>query len=275
METRIILELCCNHQGSKQIAKRMIDEAVELNCWGVKFQKRDIESMPEEQKSMPRNSGNSFGPTYYEHRKALEFDTHEMLELKKYAEKKGLKAIVSVFDMVSAKEMVDIGFEYVKLPSQLYTNIKMVKFLGKSDSKLIGSTGMHTLNEIKHFHYNYQYDIIMFCRSIYPCNLQEISFGNFTALQKMLDWEIIDFGYSSHDQEGQGIKYAVVLGAKYIERHYTLDKTWKGSDHSISSDFEEMKKIIKEIEFIEKYINVRSFELSEKEKKVRKRYRGF
>ena len=278
MRTKIILELCCNHQGSINIAKQMIDDAHLLGAWGVKLQKRDVEAIPDKLKNTTRSPLNSFGGTFYEHRKALEFSVKQMLELKEYIESKKMRSLVSVFDELSAKQMLAVGYEYIKLPSQLYSNENLVKLISDKTKKLIGSTGMHTLNEISEFKYNDCYNILFFCRSLYPCNLSEIKLGNFLKFKNIINKQTkkTKIGYSSHDIEGIGIKYAVLLGAEFIERHYTMDKTWIGSDHStVSSDFEETQKIIKEIEYIETVVKIESENLDESEKKIRLKYRGF
>lgn len=285
MQTKIILELGCNHNGSIDIAKRMIDDAAKLGVFGIKFQKRDVECFSDGLKLLPRKPENSFGPNYYEHRKALEFSVAEIIDLKKYAESLGLIPVVSVFDMKSAVEMVEAEFDYIKLPSQYYSHYALNKTLmdvgavGSVAMKLniIVSTGMHTLDEIFKWQYFDQASITMYCRSIYPCELKEVDFNSMLELKNKLKGSIL--GYSSHDKNGEAIFYAVLLGAKYIERHYTLDKTMKGSDHgTVSSDFLEMQKIISEIKKAEEILNSSKniFELfSENEKRVRMVYRGF
>ena len=95
MKTKLILELGCNHQGKIELAKKMIDNAEKLGVWGIKLQKRDIGSIPEKIRLKTRDIKKSFGKTYAEHRRALEFNCHEILELKKYTESKGLKFIIS------------------------------------------------------------------------------------------------------------------------------------------------------------------------------------
>lgn len=283
MRTKLIMEIGCNHQGEMAHAKQMIDDAEELGFWGVKFQKRDIASIPESMKFVKRDLKNSFAENYYDHRAALEFSTAQMIELKEYAEKKKLAAIVSVFDFVSIEEMIlNAGFHYVKLPSQFYTHFTFNKilFAMRLMGKIffIASTGMHSIKEITDYQYFGRHDLTMYCRSIYPHEISEVSFTSFLSLRdKLRKVNPKSFGYSSHDKDGEAIKYCVLLGAEYVERHYTLDKTWKGSDHStVSSDKEEMKKIIADINYIESLLESScEKDILEKEKKVRMVYRGF
>lgn len=274
MKTKIILELGCNHQGNTNIAKQMIDDAYRLNVYGVKIQKRDINSIPEEVKTKKRDIHNSFGVNYYEHRKALEFSTTEILELKEYAESKGLEFSVTVFDMFSAYEMKDCGIKNIKLPSQLYMNDELNKYILNNFGKTFISTGMHELDEIEYYKYFDSHSVLYYCRSIYPCAINEVCMSKLIYLKSLLTNSSI--GYSSHEDEGEAIPFAVLCGAEYIERHYTLDKTMKGSDHAtVSSDYTEMERIIKEINLIESVIGEKTDKLIESEKIVRKIYRGF
>jgi len=280
MKTKIILEFGCNHNGEFDIAIDMIDQASILGVWGVKFQKRNIEAIPDTVKRIKRNLKDSFGANYYEHRKVLEFTKEQMVDLKRYAEYKGLKFCCSVFDLDSLADMVEIGCHHIKLPSQLYTDSALQKELiavrDTFGTKILVSTGMHNAEEIINNDWLKYADIIFHCISIYPCQLKEMNIIFIQSLKK-LSVENCGFavGYSSHDELGVGIKYAVMAGAEYIERHFTLDKTMKGSDHlTVSSDVKEMERIISDIKMAEEILGVDRV-CSEKEKKIRQVYRGF
>jgi SAM-dependent methyltransferase len=176
--------------------------------------------------------------------------------------------------------MVRCGIKYIKLPSQLYTS-KLVKFLYnkklRRELKIVLSTGMHTLDQVfKNSNYNYA-DIIFYCRSIYPCVLNEVNFKGFIEMKSKINNvdNNINVGYSSHDVRGEAIPHMVLLGAKHIERHYTLDTKMKGSDHkTVSSDYEEMETIIKGIKEAENMLAHYDLngDLLEKEQAVRKRF---
>jgi len=280
MKTKIILEVGCNHQGSFDIAKQMIIDAAELDVWGVKFQKRDINSIPDEIKKTKRNSHNSFGETYGEHRAALELSVKQIKALKDFAESMGLSFGVSVFDVASAKQMLGINIPWLKLPSQLYSNYEMNYFIyneqqNKSFNFFV-STGMHTAEEVIDYNYFGFQNVLFYCRSIYPCALDDINFINFIKIKKALDAKKRQtiMGYSSHDDKGVAIPYAVLLGAEYIERHYTLDKKMKGSDHkTVSSNFAEIIKIKQKIKKVETILGNEDM-LSESEQRVKKIYRS-
>lgn len=276
--TKIILEFGANHNGKIDNAYKMIDDALNLGVWGIKLQKRDLSLLEYGAKYIPRKLENSFGENYYEHRKALEFTNEQIEELKKYAEDNGLQVMVTAFDTSSVKSMIAIDVKYIKIPSQLLGNYEMNRLLIKAKEekeylKTVCSTGMHTINEVLEWQYINEFDIVMYCKSIYPANVNDINLVNFRILQDGLDNCI---GYSSHDLKGFAISCAVCLGAQYIERHYTLDKTMKGSDHStVSSDFEEMKKIIEDVRYAEEIMGTPEYDelKADDEKRIKRVYR--
>lgn len=268
MKTKLILEIGCNHNGEIGLAESMIDAAAALGVWGVKFQKRDIASIPPEVALKPRSLENSFGLTYGEHRAALEFSIKQIEGLKDRAEAKGLFFICSAFDLKSAQDLLDIECQYIKLPSQLFTDMEMFKLLAESPARIMVSTGMHTADEIISGPWTRNTATIFHCISSYPAKLDECQISIFKELP-------IFTGYSSHEIGGGAIPFAVAEGAEYIERHFTLDKNMKGSDHKISSDPEEVVKIMMMIGIAEKVMGSGERILSEDELKIRKIYRGF
>lgn len=275
MNTKIILELGCNHQGDMTIAKKMIENAKELGVYGVKIQKRNLDILPEHIKNMPRKIENSFGETYYEHRKALEFSVEQIIELKEYAENMGLVFGASVFDITSANEMIyHAHIKWIKLPSQFFDDYMMVNtlFSAKLVKKLtiIRSTGMIPMKNVLFDKYLKDFDTTMYCRSIYPFDEKEADIGSARLLFRSLPEYAC--GYSSHDKDGKLIPIFILLGAKVIERHYTLDKTMKGTDHStVSSDFKDMQEIINDIKDMEEKLEYKNLDslCSEKEEKNR------
>lgn len=276
MKTKLILEIGCNHQGDISIAKKMIQEAAVMKVWAVKFQKRDIDSIPPEIGDAPRDIKTSFGPTYREHREALEFSIDQMIELKKYTESLGLVFMCSAFDVESLKGLIVAGVGYIKLPSQLLLSEEMyMEILNNYEGQLFVSTGMHTRKEIFRSKWvatpRIIFPVIMHCISIYPCSLLDLQLK---LIQKLKEYDRI-VGYSSHEIQGRAIPWAVVAGAEYIERHFTLDKNMKGSDHAtVSSDPEEVRNIIQSIEWVEEMMGNGNRFLSPAEMKVAKMYRG-
>jgi len=273
MNTKIIAEIGYNHQGSMQKAQIMMREAAKLGLWAIKFQKWDIDSFPEKIKNIKRNPENSLGDTFYEHRKAVEFSIDQHIELKETAEKNGLVYICSGKELNSVIDLVEkIKCKYIKLPSQRYKDHEIFKYLCKNKQKyglkILVSTGMCHDNEIPLSAWPKVADVIFHCISLYPAQLNECDLG---VMKKYSFYN----GYSSHEVHGKAIKYAVGQGIKYIERHYTFDKEAKGSDHKISSDYKEMKRIIKEIKEAEIVYGSGNREITKKELEIRKYYRGF
>ena len=254
MKTKIILEFGCNHQGQIPIALEMIDQAEKLGVWGVKLQKRTLSNIPEEEAKQPRSLDNSFGETFFEHRKALEFSLEDLAFLKRYTERKGLAFICTAFDLEAYFGLVDVvGCEYIKLPSQLYLDEKIHAAYKNNvpRPKVIVSTGMHT--DIEIFNNSPWFRdawLIMACTSVYPFSDPELfNIGIIQDLMRFRGTGLI--GYSSHDT-GEAIHPAIIAGAQFVERHFTLNKYMKGSDHStVSSDYTEIKALM---DFIEKRI---------------------
>lgn len=270
----MILEFGCNHNGDLNIATEMIDVAAILGVWGIKFQKRDVEGNKEKWKCVLRNPETSFGDNYYAHRKSLEFDLDVHRYLKEYAEDLGLTYMCTAFDKKSVDDLLSIGCEYIKLPSQLFSNKDGVRdYLLKKNVNTILSVGMHAQEEISE---NLEYmfknrlypNVVYHCVSMYPFNSGAARLSNLYLLN---DWPIT-IGYSSHDINGDAIYSAVLCGAEWIERHFTLDKNMKGSDHStVSSEPGEILSIMDAIESAEKILDP---EVSFDELAIRKKYMG-
>jgi sialic acid synthase SpsE len=269
---KIILECCYNHQGDIKLAKKMIREAQELGVWGIKFQHWDYENMPEWKKNQIRKPENSFGDTYYEHRKALEFSVEELIELKNYAEKRNLVFICSGKDYNSVVDLVEkVECKYIKLPSQRYLDNKIFKYLVRNKHKLnkiMVSTGMWSEKEILSSKWLIYADVIMHCISSYPAKYEDVNFGWFRSNR-------FYNGYSSHEENGKAIPEFVFLGAEYIEVHYTLDKTMKGSDQSMSLDYEDIKNLLEILKSVEGKVSVKSRLVSDEENKIKKEYTVF
>jgi len=274
MKTKIILEIGYNHNGNMEIAKQMIDEAATLEVWAVKFQKWAVDELPKWIRNKERNPETSFGETYQEHREALEFSIDQLKELRYYAQDKGLEFICSGKDFASIKALVeDMQIEWLKLPSQRLNEDVIYEYLMDAQRersfKVMVSTGMAKEEEIlKSRWIGSLCECIMHCVSLYPVPLEKCNIG-FMAKHSFFN------GYSSHEIGGHAVKYAVMLGAEYIERHFTLDKNMKGTDHKMSSDPAEMQRIIEEIQEAEMIRGNGNRVVSKEEIEVKKTYQEF
>jgi len=197
--------------------------------------------------------------------------------LKEFSETNNLQFICTAFDSKSIEDLISINCKYIKLPSQLLTRNdlrkQLLEYKQYKDFKILVSTGMHVWNEIQKSKWLKQADIIFHCISTYPAKITEMNLETIGNLRSISTAEI---GYSSHENEGAGIKFAVLAGAKYIERHFTLNTEWKGSDHgTVSSDPDEIERIISDIKWAEKIRGTQERLCKLKERKVREIYRGF
>jgi sialic acid synthase len=243
-EPKIIAEIGCNHMGNFDIAKELIDLAKQCGVKYVKFQKRNNkELLTEEQYNAPHPVPyNSYGSTYGEHREFLEFDVNQHKLLKEYCDSVGIVYSTSVWDVTSAKEMISFNPEFLKVPSACNNNFEMLKVL-RDDFKgqVQLSIGMTTKEEIenivKFFEETNQAKsrlLIYSCTSGYPVPFKDVCLLEINWLYEKYQNRVNEIGFSGH-HNGIAVDIAAyTLGAKWIERHFTKDRTWKGTDHAAS-----------------------------------------
>ncbi len=168
--------------------------------------------------------------------------------------------------------MVQLGVIFIKLPSQFFSNARMNEALDRYKGIVKWhSTGMHTTQEILDsvYFFGYGFAVTFYCRSMYPCPIEKVDLASAISLYAQL-YDSAK-GYSSHDVNGSAIPYFTALGCRWVERHYTLDKNMKGSDHgTVSSDFAEIRDIINGINTTLECMY--SNKLDVEELKVRKMY---
>ena len=253
----VIAEVGINHNGDINIAKQLIDAAADAGADSVKFQKRTIEEiLTREGLEKPYNSPNAFAPTYGEHRKKLEFSEEEYQELKNYAGEKGVLFFASVWDTKSADFMERLGIDAYKIPSADTINIPLLEYVAKKDRPVLLSTGMSDTDEIEEavstiLKRNNRL-IIFQCTSLYPCSNDKIDLRFMDVLREK--FSPLPVGYSGHEIGMLPTLTAVSRGAKIIERHLTLDKKMRGSDHAASLDPKEFKDLVISIRQIEKIL---------------------
>lgn len=246
--TNIIAEIGINHNGSLKTAKRLIDVAVLSGCDYAKFQKRtpDI-CVPEHQKSKIRTTPWGDIP-YIDYKKKIEFEREEYDALYDYIEDKPIDIFASVWDIPS----VDFMRQYekpMKIGSALITDIELCKYARDNTDLLIISTGMSTEEEIENCVNACNPDVIMHTNSTYPTPIQELNLDYITWLANK--WEGKEIGYSGHEYGLVTTFASVALGATWVERHLTLDRTMWGSDHLASVEPQGFMKLVKGIRDIE------------------------
>lgn len=252
--TYIIAEIGINHQGDVTIAKKLIDEAAAAGANAVKFQKRSIRRiLTQEGLDMPYENRNSFGKTYGEHKRALELSESDYQELFAYAEKLGVDFIASGWDEESIDFLDQLGVPFYKMASADLTNIPLLVHTAKKGKPMILSTGMADMDMVQTAVNAVEPHgvplAILQCTSTYPSVFEEINLGVINTFREVFPKAVI--GYSGHELGIAITEAAVALGAKIVERHFTLDRTMKGGDHAASLEPGGFSKLVRDIRHIE------------------------
>ena len=269
-----IAELGCNHQGDLKKAFLMIELAATAGADIVKFQKRDIASMTKDAYNSPHpDPSNAFGPTYGDHRKFLEFEIDQHRQLLEACRENGVQYMSSVWDCVSARQVASLGMELIKIPSACNLNRELIKTVCQEHEGLIlVSLGMTTPEETDSIVNLFQQEcrnrdlVLLVCTSRYPSASKEAFLGDVAGLSEKYKGVIHSVGYSGHHL-GTAIDCgAVALGAQWIERHFTLDTSWKGTDQVFSLMPEEYSSLVKDCRAVYEALHSRpdgipSFEL--------------
>ena len=268
---KIVAEIGCNHKGSMEIAKEMIANAA-LFCKAdvVKFQKRNTkELLSEEEYNAPHpRPENSYGSTYGEHRDFLELNLEQHKQLKAWCNEFNILYSTSVWDVTSAKEIVTLNPEFIKIPSACNLNKSLLEYLCNSYSGEIHlSFGMTTKAEeeqiVAYFESkNRNNDLVIYsCTSGYPVPFEDVCLLEITRLKKTFGKRVKAVGFSGHHLGIAVDSAAVALGAEWIERHYTLDRTWKGTDHAASLEPDGLRKLVRDCRAVAKALAYKKDEI--------------
>ena len=277
----IIAEIGCNHKGNMDIAHEMIITAATY-CKAdiVKFQKRcNKELLTEEQYNSPHpNPNNSYGSTYGEHREFLEFDLDQHKQLKKWCDECGIEYSSSVWDLTSAKEIVSLNPKLIKIPSAVNLNKPVLEYLCSNyEGEIHISFGMTTKEEeekiVSFFESkNRAQDLVVYsCTSGYPVPFEDICLLEISRLKNHFENRVKAIGFSGHHLGIAVDSAAIALGASYIERHYTLDRTWKGTDHAASLEPQGIQKLARDLRNVQKSLQYKEKELLDIEKVQREK----
>ena len=264
----VIAEIGCNHKGDMEIAKELIKIAkIFCSADSVKFQKRNNkELLTEDQYNAPHpNPANSYGDTYGAHREYLEFDVNQHAELKAYCEEIGIVYSTSVWDTTSAKEIASLNPEYIKIPSACNNNYDMLGWLCDNyKGEIHISTGMTTKGEADDL-VNFfiekgrNKDLVLYnCTSGYPVPFEDVCLLDINLLIEKYGDKVKHIGFSGHHLGIAVDVAAYTLGANVIERHYTLDRTWKGTDHAASLEPEGLRKLCRDLKAVHKALAYKS-----------------
>ena len=231
-KTYIIAEIGINHNGSMEIAKKLIDVASLAGCDAVKFQKRNPDvCVPDHQKSVMRET--PWGKmTYLDYKYKVEFEKPEYDEIDRYCIERKISWSASPWDLDSLEFLDQYDLPFMKIPSAMMTNESLMRAAAKTGKKIIFSAGMSTLEETdKAVEWMRQEDAdfaLLHCNSAYPAPLEDLNLSCIKTLKERYDCEV---GYSGHEFRLGTTVAAIYLGATILERHITLDRTMWGSDH--------------------------------------------
>lgn len=253
----VIAEIGCNHKGDFEVAREMIRVAkIFCKVDAVKFQKRNNrELLSAAQYEAPHpNPINSYGETYGEHREFLEFDISQHQQLKEYCEEIGLIYSSSVWDLTSAKEIASLNPQFIKIPSACNNNFPMLEWLCENfNGEIHISTGMTTSMEtsdlVRFFiQKNRNLDLILYnCTSGYPVPFKDVCLLEINKLKDNYANSVKQVGFSGHHLGIAVDIAAFALGASVVERHFTLDRTWRGTDHAASLEPAGLRKLNRDL----------------------------
>ena len=249
---KVVAEIGCNHMGQINLAKKMIDQAKFAGADYVKFQKRDNKILLSKKQYHEKHPvpHNSFGNTYGDHREYLELNTNTHKQIFQYCKKKKIKYSCSVWDIKSAEQISKISEQYIKVPSATNLNFQVLDFLClKYFGDIHISTGMTSEDEIDTiFEFikkrkRLKNLVLYSCVSAYPANIQDVCLLDVKKLFEKYGKYIKAIGFSGHHRGLSIDNCTVALGATWIERHFTFDRTAKGTDHAASLELEGLTKL--------------------------------
>lgn len=269
----IIAEIGINHNGSLEICKKLIDASVAAGCDAVKFQKRTPElCVPKEQRDLVRET--PWGQmTYMEYRKKMEFGVEDYREIDRYCKEKGIMWFTSCWDVKSVDFMEAFDPVCYKIASASLTDDELLGRLKATNRPLIVSTGMSSMDQIRHAVdlLNSDKIILSHCTSSYPCKPEELNLKMINTLKEKFNCPV---GYSGHEVGLQTTYAAVTLGACFVERHITLDRAMWGSDQAASVEAGGLMRMVRDIRTIEKSLGDGIKVVYESEKPIIARLRG-
>lgn len=247
----VIAEIGHNHQGSVEQAKQMFKAAAEAGAHAVKLQKRDNRGLyTREAFNRPYDNESSFGATYGEHREALELGRDEYLELQSYARELKVAFFSTAFDFASADFLAELDVPAYKIASGDLTNTPLIRHVGSIGKPVIFSTGGGTLDDVRRA-YEALADVndqivVLQCTAGYPAAWEELDLRVISTYRECFPDAVV--GFSSHDNGIAMPVAAYVLGARVVEKHFTLNRAMKGTDHAFSLEPQGLRKMVRDLQ---------------------------
>ena len=246
----VIAEIGHNHQGDMEKCKQLFDAAKEAGANAVKLQKRQNKTMfTKAMYNEVYNSENAYAETYGEHREFLEFDFDQYKELKEYAEEIGIVFFSTAFDIPSADFLAKLDISCFKMASGDLTNLPLLKYVAEMGKPMFMSTGGGTMDDVRRAHdavaaINSNF-CIMQCTAGYPPEWEELNLAVIATYRDAFSDTVI--GFSSHDSGIAMALAAYPLGMRVVEKHFTLNRAWKGTDQAFSLEKPGLRRLVRDL----------------------------
>jgi len=279
-EPQVIAEIGCNHKGEIECAKELLTLCKKSGATVGKFQKRTPKELltPEQYNAPHPNPQNSYGSTYGEHREFLELSVDDHRELQKHCQSIDLEYSCSVWDITSAKEIVSLNPILIKVGSPSNTHWEMHKVLRDTYTGDVHiSTGMTTKDEIEQIVKFWEEGkgkakervVLYNCTSGYPVPFEDVCMLDIRLLQEKYQHRVKAIGFSGHHL-GIAIDVgAYAIGAQWVERHFTKDRTWKGTDHAASLEPEGLRRLCRDLKAMHTALTYKKEDILDLEKGMR------
>lgn len=247
----VIAEIGHNHQGSVEKCKALFSAAAQAGASAVKLQKRDNRALfTRAAYDASYNSENAFGPTYGTHREALEFGRDEYLELQQFAKDLGITFFATAFDIPSADLLAELDMPVYKLASGDIKSIPLLQHVARAGKPMIMSTGAATMADVERAYaavspINNQIAILQ-CTAGYPPEYDELDLNVITTYRERFPDAVI--GFSGHDSGIAMSAVAYALGARVVEKHFTLNRALQGTDHAFSLEPAGLRKLVRDLQ---------------------------
>jgi len=274
-KTFVIAEIGINHNGSLDLAKQLIDGAVEAGCDMVKFQKRTLD-LVYTQEELDKHRESPWGTTNRQQKQGLEFGEAEYDEIDSYCKEKNIEWTASAWDVPSQLFLRKYNLNYYKVASPLLTHDELLKTIAEEGKHTFISTGMSTMDQIRHAVSIFEkagcsYEL-MHCNSTYPMDPADANLRVINTLRNEFGCNV---GYSGHEVGVIVSCAAVALGATSLERHITLDRAMYGSDQSASLELGGLNKLVNYIRDIENSLGSATKQLLPSEVPAMKKLRKY
>ncbi|MGE3166470.1 MAG: N-acetylneuraminate synthase family protein [Planctomycetota bacterium] len=255
---RVVAEIGCNHRGSMTVAKELVKLARDCGVEYVKFQKRTVRELltPEQYDAPHPNPHHAYGTTYGAHREFLEFDAGQHRELKEYCRDLGVEYSCSVWDVTAARQIIELGPNLIKIPSARNHSLELLRTVrDEFDGIVQVSLGMTTRDEERAVLEVFEETgaaaqrlTLYACTSGYPVAFEDVCLLEIERLRNAYRNRVRAIGFSGHHLGIAVDIAAYTLGAEWIERHFTADRTWKGTDHAASLEATGLRKLVRDLQ---------------------------